>query len=68
VTPASVTSDNIYDMLERRGVSNDVIKELRQCLESCDYGRFSSGQLSKAQMESTLDTAEQVIMHLEKQL
>jgi len=24
--------------------------------------------LSKAQMESTLDTAEQVIMHLEKQL
>ena len=68
VTPASVTSDNIYDMLERRGVSNDVIKELRQCLESCDYGRFSSGQLSKAQMESTLDTTEQVIMHLEKQL
>ncbi len=68
VTPASVTSDNIYDMLEKRGVSNDVIKELRQCLESCDYGRFSSGQLSKAQMESTLDTTEQVIMHLEKQL
>jgi hypothetical protein len=68
VTPASVTSDNIYDILEKRGVSNDIIKELRQCLESCDYGRFSSGQLSKAQMESTLDTAEQVIMHLEKQL
>ncbi len=68
VTPAAVTSDNIYDMLEKRGVSNDVIKELRQCLESCDYGRFSSGQLSKAQMESTLDTTEQVIAHLEKQL
>jgi hypothetical protein len=68
VTSASVTSGNIYDILEKRGVSNDVIKELRQCLESCDYGRFSSGQLSKAQMESTLDTSEQVIMHLEKQL
>ena len=68
VTSASVTSDNIYDILEKRGVSNDVIKELRQCLESCDYGRFSSGQLSKAQMELTLDTTEQVIMHLEKQL
>jgi len=68
VTPASVTSDNIYDILEKRGVSDDVIKELRQCLESCDYGRFSSGQLSKVQMESTLDTTEQVIMHLEKQL
>ena len=68
VTPAAVTSDNIYDILEKRGVSNDVIKELRQCLESCDYGRFSSGQLSREQMESTLETAEKVIMHLEKQL
>ena len=68
VTPAAVTSDNIYDILEKRGVSDDVIRELRQCLESCDYGRFSSGHLSKEQMESTLDTTEQVIMHLEKQL
>jgi len=68
VTPAAVTSDNIYDILEKRGVSNGVIKELRQCLESCDYGRFSSGQLTREQMESTLDTTEKVIMHLEKQL
>jgi hypothetical protein len=68
VTSAAVTSDNIYGILEKRGVSNDVITELRQCLESCDYGRFSSGQLSKEQMESTLDTAEIVIVQLEKQL
>ncbi len=68
VTPAAVTSDNIYDILGKRGVSSEVIKELRQCLESCDYGRFSSGQLSREQMESTLETAEKVIMHLEKQL
>ncbi len=68
VTSAAVTSDNIYDILEKRDVPNDVIKELRQCLESCDYGRFSAGQLSKEQMELTLDTAEKVIVHLEKQL
>ncbi|MHC4268603.1 MAG: BatD family protein [Planctomycetota bacterium] len=68
VTSAAVTSDNIYDILEKRGVSNDVIKELKQCLESCDYGRFSAGQLSNEQMESTLETAEKVIVQLEKQL
>ena len=68
VTSAPVPSDNIYDILEKRGVSNDVIKELRQSLESCDYGRFSSGQLSREQMEQTLETAEKVIMQLEKQL
>jgi len=68
VTSAAVTSDNIYDILEKRDVSNDVIEELKQCLESCDYGRFSAGQLSKAQMELILETAEKVVVQLEKQL
>lgn len=65
---ASITSDNISGILENRGVSHDVIKELRECLESCDYGRFSASQHSKDQMVRTLDTAEEFIMHLEKQL
>ena len=68
LAPASITSDNISGILENRGVSHDVIKELRECLESCDYGRFSASQHSKDQMVSTLDTAEEFIMHLEKQL
>jgi len=68
LAPASITSDNISGILENRGVSHDVIKELKECLESCDYGRFSASQHSKDQMVSTLDTAEEFIMHLEKQL
>ena len=68
LAPASITSDNISGILESRGVSHDVIKELKQCLESCDYGRFSAGQQSKDQMEHTLNSAEEIIMHLEKQL
>lgn len=68
LAPASITSDNISGILENRGVSHDVIKELRECLESCDYGRFSASQHSKDQMVRTLDTAEEFIMHLEKQL
>ena len=68
LAPASITSDNISGILENRGVSHDVIKELKECLESCDYGRFSASQHSKDQMVRTLDTAEEFIMHLEKQL
>ena len=68
LAPASITSDNISGILESRGISHDVIKELKQCLESCDYGRFSAGQQSKDQMEHTLNSAEEFIMHLEKQL
>ncbi len=68
LAPASITSDNISGILENRGVSHDVIKELKECLESCDYGRFSASQHSKDQMVRTLNTAEEFIMHLEKQL
>ncbi len=68
LAPASITSDNISGILENRGVSHDVIKELKECLESCDYGRFSASQHSNDQMVSTLDTSEEFIMHLEKQL
>ncbi len=68
LAPASIKPDNISGILENRGVSHDVIKELRECLESCDYGRFSASQHSKDQMVRTLDTAEEFIMHLEKQL
>ena len=68
LAPASITADNISGILENRGVSHDVIKELKECLESCDYGRFSASQHSKDQMVRTLDTAEEFIMHLEKQL
>ncbi|MFQ5787918.1 MAG: BatD family protein, partial [Thermodesulfobacteriota bacterium] len=68
LAPASITSDNISGILETRGVSHDVIKELKKCLESCDYGRFSASQHSKDQMVRTLDTAEEFIMYLEKQL
>lgn len=68
LAPASITADNISGILENRGVSHDVIKKLKHCLESCDYGRFSASQHSKDQMVRTLDTAEEFIMHLEKQL
>lgn len=68
LAPASITSDNISGILESRSVSHDVIKELKKCLESCDYGRFSAGQQSKDQMEHTFNSAEEFIMHLEKQL
>lgn len=68
LTPASITHDNISDILAERGISSDTVGELRQCLESCDYGRFSTDHRSKDQMENTLNNAERIIKHLERQL
>lgn len=66
--PASITLENVSDILGQRGVSTDTLEKLKQCLESCDYGRFSAGQKSKDKLEETFKSAETVIKLLERQL
>ena len=68
LSPASITLENISDILGSRGVSPGTVEKLKQCLESCDQGRFSAGQHSKDQLEGALETAEKVTKLLERQL
>jgi hypothetical protein len=68
LTPASITLENVSDILGSRNVSSGTVEKLKQCLESCDHGRFSAGQHSKDQLEDALKTAEKVIKLLERQL
>jgi hypothetical protein len=68
LTPASITLENVSDILGGRGVSSVTVEKLKKCLESCDHGRFSAGQHSKDQLEDALKTAETVIKLLERQL
>jgi len=68
VASASITHDNVSDILENRKVMHETIAELKQCLELCDYGRFSTDRLSKEQMENTLNAAEKIIKQLEREL
>lgn len=66
--PASITLENVSDTLGNRGVSSGTVEKLKQCLESCDHGRFSARHHPKDQLEDTFKTAENVIKLLEKQL
>ncbi|GJQ60803.1 MAG: protein BatD [Candidatus Scalindua sp. AMX11] len=66
--PASLTSNNIGDTLDRRGVPPETVVELKECLELCDHARFSSASNTTDQMESVFKRAERIIELLEKQL
>ena len=68
LAPASITHDNVPDILGDSGVDQETIQEVKQCLESCDHARFSTDQQSKEQMENTLNAAERIIKQLERQL
>lgn len=67
-TSASITLDNVSDILCNRKVMRETIAELKQCLELCDHGRFSTVQQTKEQMQNTLNNAERTIRQLEKEL
>ena len=66
--PASITLENVSDTLGNLGVSSGTVEKLKQCLESCDHGRFSARRHPKDQLEDAFKTAENVIKLLEKQL
>ena len=66
--PASLTTDNISHTLNTRGVSSETVEELRECLESCDHGRFSIADNTREQMESVFHRTERLIELLERQL
>jgi hypothetical protein len=66
--PASITLENVSDILGNSGVSSGTVEKLKQCLESCDHGRFSARHHPKDQLEDAFKTAENVIKLLEKQL
>ncbi|MCP5005874.1 MAG: protein BatD [Planctomycetes bacterium] len=66
--PASITSGNISETLNRHGVSSGTIDELKECLELCDHARFSIANNTTEQMEHVFINAEKTVEHLEKQL
>lgn len=66
--PASITLENVSDILGNRCVSSGTVEKLKQCLESCDHGRFSARHHPKDQLEDAFKTAKNVIKLLEKQL
>lgn len=62
-----LTKDNLQEVMTARGVSDELIRQYIEVLESCEFARFAPGD-PDATMDKIYDSATQAINDLNKQL
>jgi len=62
--PASLTGDDAFHMLKKRGLDDDTLAALKRCLDACDFARFAPVEATPEEMSAVLKDAEQVIERL----
>lgn len=65
IPTAELNSDNVRELLSKRGVLESTIEKFFTTVSHCDYARFAPGDLSSG-MESVYDESIQLITLLEK--
>ncbi|HZE89940.1 MAG TPA: BatD family protein [Verrucomicrobiae bacterium] len=63
---AGLTRQRMLDMLEHRGVPEDLRRRTIACLERCDFGRFAARQAARDQVTSLMAQGEEVLTSLER--
>lgn len=63
-----VTANSVSKMLSERGVSKNVINQVKDILEFCDFGRFASADFSKKAAKEKLNECKKLITVLDKQI
>lgn len=64
---AASASDTIA-ILTEKGVSSDIVDNIKSIYEHADLVQYASGSIDAAQMKTDLDTANGIIVYLEKKL
>lgn len=65
---AELNRDNISDILLKKGVSEDMIKEFMTVLDTCEYARYAPGSNSDQEMGKVYTDSIQVITKLDKNI
>ncbi|HSQ76498.1 MAG TPA: BatD family protein [Bacteroidota bacterium] len=68
IPQASFSVEGAATELQARGVGEDLIRDLRTILETCDLARFAPTSLELSAMQKTYDDARRVIVELERTL
>jgi hypothetical protein len=65
---AGLTRERMAELLEARGVPEDLRRRTFTCLERCDFGRFAAREAGRDQVKALLGQAEEVVSGLERHL
>jgi hypothetical protein len=65
ISPHGLTSEQIATLLHERKAADDLISDMLGLLKQCDFARFAPANLSQADMEKALSTAESIMVRME---
>jgi hypothetical protein len=66
IPAAGIITDEVEDLMKKKNVKDDVIKQYLLCLKMCDYQRFAPSEAQLEEMKIFFDEAKQAIVALEK--
>ena len=68
IDKAELNRDNISEILQRKNVSEDLMKDFISLLDTCEYARYAPGSNSDNEMEKVYARSIEVITKLDKNI
>jgi BatD DUF11 like domain len=65
ISPHGLTTDQIQELLTNHSADASLISDIAELLKRCDYARFAPSSISEADIQKSLETAEQVMTRIE---
>ena len=61
-----ITANIVDDTLSKKDINKDILYKTRELFRECDMARFSASEFSKADMERSLSSLEEIIDYLQR--
>ncbi|GAF69400.1 unnamed protein product, partial [marine sediment metagenome] len=66
IAVAGLTLNRLEEELERKNVSSDLINTIKELLSSSDFARFAPTRFNEEKLKSDYQSAEKIIIQLER--
>ncbi len=66
ISPHGLTGDRIAELLRDKSAAADLVESTVQFLRQCDFARFAPASLSQADIDTALQSAEQIMTRMEE--
>ncbi len=65
VSPYGLTTDSIKELLESRGAGEDLVANINEILQECDFARFAPASITQDDIDAALKKVEDIMIRLE---